>query len=165
MYCSRFGLPWVSILNDFQTGIVYYIIVLGIAIIETVISTSVSAKFTSQLSAVSTPFFNILPNMLVSRLVLNIKTYSHEPESAPTLQNPVSTVVFARNRILGNIGAPLESRSFGWTDEDDEEQELADARSYEPTSDTAGGVMTLVPVIYGDADREVIEMMPVERAV
>lgn len=92
--------------------------------------------------------------MLVSRLVLNLRTYSDPELSAPTLRrnarNPTSTVDFAHNRFLGNIGAPLESGSFGWTDENDDGQGSVHSRSNEHASETAataGGVMTLVPVV------------------
>ncbi|KIK50966.1 hypothetical protein GYMLUDRAFT_252486 [Collybiopsis luxurians FD-317 M1] len=58
-----------------------------------------------------TPFFNILPNILISRLMLNLRTFSiPEGVNRPT-QNTEgqqhSALQFATNSFLGNIGTPL----------------------------------------------------------
>ncbi|KAJ3805972.1 hypothetical protein F5876DRAFT_69341 [Lentinula aff. lateritia] len=73
------------------------------------------------------PFFDILPNLLISRLMLNLRTYSAPGNSITTTQGRArtwqSSLNFATNRMLGNIGAPLDGGSFGERDEQEEEEE------------------------------------------
>ncbi|KAJ3887057.1 hypothetical protein GG344DRAFT_69136 [Lentinula edodes] len=74
------------------------------------------------------PFFDILPNLLISRLMLNLRTYSASENSITTTQGGArtqqSSLNFATNRMLGNIGAPLDGESFGEGDEQEEEAEF-----------------------------------------
>ncbi|KAF5350943.1 hypothetical protein D9757_014382 [Collybiopsis confluens] len=56
------------------------------------------------------PFFNIsLPNILISRLVLNLRTFSSFEETRSQTITTISGMNFATNRMLGNIGAPMQS--------------------------------------------------------
>ncbi|KAJ3924499.1 MAG: hypothetical protein NXY57DRAFT_969746 [Lentinula lateritia] len=71
-----------------------------------------------------TPFFDILPIILISRLMLNLHTYS-EPGNTTISQGQqtrVSSLNFASNQMLGNIGAPLDGRSFNEEEEVEEER-------------------------------------------
>ncbi|KAJ3899764.1 hypothetical protein F5879DRAFT_925993 [Lentinula edodes] len=71
-----------------------------------------------------TPFFDILPNLLISRLMLNLRTYS-EPGNTTISQGQqthVSSLNFASNQMLGNIGAPLDGGSFNEQEEEEEER-------------------------------------------
>ncbi|KAJ3858839.1 hypothetical protein EV359DRAFT_68680 [Lentinula novae-zelandiae] len=72
-----------------------------------------------------TPFFNILPNLLISRLMLNLHTFSKPRNTtmSQVQQTHVSSLDFASNRMLGNIGAPLDGRSFNEEEEDNGENE------------------------------------------
>ncbi|KAJ3804597.1 hypothetical protein F5876DRAFT_70496 [Lentinula aff. lateritia] len=73
-----------------------------------------------------TPFFDILPNILISRLMLNLRTYS-EPENSTISQGQqthVSSLNFASNQMLGNIGAPLDGGSFNEEEEEEERVEI-----------------------------------------
>ncbi|KAJ3886521.1 hypothetical protein GG344DRAFT_69602 [Lentinula edodes] len=70
------------------------------------------------------PFFDILPNILISRLMLNLRTYS-EPGNTSISQGQqtcVSSLNFASNQMLGNIGAPLDGGSFNEQEEEEEER-------------------------------------------
>ncbi|KAJ3787902.1 hypothetical protein GGU10DRAFT_414262 [Lentinula aff. detonsa] len=73
---------------------------------------------------ISTPFFTFLPNMLISRLMLNLRTFP-TPGTGDTLTTSqraqFSSLHFASNQMLGNIGAPLDGGSFN---EEEEEEEL-----------------------------------------
>ncbi|KAJ3992831.1 hypothetical protein F5050DRAFT_1852734 [Lentinula boryana] len=70
------------------------------------------------------PFFDSLPNMLISRLMLNLRTFP-TPGTGDTLTTSqrahFSSLHFASNQMLGNIGAPLDGVSFN---EEEEEEEL-----------------------------------------
>lgn len=63
-----------------------------------------------------------MPNILVSRLFLNLKTFDDPKNGFSTSSLPPP--IFAQDRLLGNIGAPLDSRQWDH-DEDlgDEEEE------------------------------------------
>ncbi|KAJ4466171.1 hypothetical protein C8J55DRAFT_565906 [Lentinula edodes] len=72
------------------------------------------------------PFFDILPNLLISRLMLNLCTYS-EPGNTTISQGQqtrVSSLNFASNQMLGNIGAPLDGGSFNEEEEEEEEERV-----------------------------------------
>ncbi|KAJ3891641.1 hypothetical protein GG344DRAFT_65247 [Lentinula edodes] len=86
--------------------------------------------------------FEGLPNILISRLMLNLRTYS-EPGNTTISQGQqthVSSLNFASNQMLGNIGAPLDGRSFNEEEEKEEERVEIEAiggqhdRSGEPES-------------------------------
>ncbi|KIK53948.1 hypothetical protein GYMLUDRAFT_249982 [Collybiopsis luxurians FD-317 M1] len=58
------------------------------------------------------PFFNVLPNILISRLMLNLRTFSNPKDMSQPIQNAegqqYSGLQFATNSFLpGDIGAPL----------------------------------------------------------
>ncbi|KAF5389772.1 hypothetical protein D9757_005950 [Collybiopsis confluens] len=68
------------------------------------------------------PFFNItLPNILISRLVLNLRTFSSFEETRSQTITTISGFTFATNRILGNIGAPMQYGDVEQEEEDVEE--------------------------------------------
>lgn len=46
-----------------------------------------------------------MPNLLINRLVLNLRLFNDAPDAPSTRHLPEPA--FASNRILGNIGAPL----------------------------------------------------------
>ncbi|KAJ3791353.1 hypothetical protein GGU11DRAFT_812749, partial [Lentinula aff. detonsa] len=50
-----------------QDGILYFLVVLVSAVIEAILAVLIST--------ISTPFFDFLPNMLISRLMLNLRTF------------------------------------------------------------------------------------------
>ncbi|KAF5388757.1 hypothetical protein D9757_005577 [Collybiopsis confluens] len=65
---------------------------------------------TSNIWAFITPFFDIsLPNILISRLVLNLRTFSLLEATRSQTITTISGLNFATNRILGNIGGPIQS--------------------------------------------------------
>ncbi|KAJ3881614.1 hypothetical protein F5051DRAFT_425594 [Lentinula edodes] len=72
------------------------------------------------------PFFEILPNLLISRLMLNLRTYSEPGNSTISQgqQTHVSSLNFASNQMLGNIGAPLDGGSFNEEEEEEEEERV-----------------------------------------
>ena len=52
-----------------------------------------------------------MPNMLSSRLVLNLHTFSGPEETSTFIEgHQYSGLQFATNSFLGNIGAPLDGR-------------------------------------------------------
>ncbi|KAH7870563.1 uncharacterized protein C8R40DRAFT_1010359, partial [Lentinula edodes] len=61
----------------------------------------------------------ILPNLLISRLMLNLRTYSESGNTTTSegQQTHVSSLNFASNQMLGNIGAPLDGGSFNEEEE------------------------------------------------
>ncbi|KAJ3746078.1 hypothetical protein DFH05DRAFT_1483637, partial [Lentinula detonsa] len=109
-------------------------VVLVLAVIEAIlsgVSLHVSIHHNQQhifiavlISTISTPFFDFLPNMLISRLMLNLRTFP-TPGTGDTLTTSqraqFSSLHFASNQMLGNIGAPLDGGSFN---EEEEEEEL-----------------------------------------
>ncbi|KAJ3916497.1 hypothetical protein F5877DRAFT_46483, partial [Lentinula edodes] len=67
----------------------------------------------------------ILPNLLIGHLVLNLRTF---PEPKNTIiqgqQTHMSSLHFASNQMLGNIGAPLDGEIFIEEEEEGEEGEM-----------------------------------------
>ncbi|KAJ3743002.1 hypothetical protein DFH05DRAFT_1498917 [Lentinula detonsa] len=97
-------------------------VVLVSAVIEAILNgVSLHAVLISEISS---PFFSFLPNMLISRLMLNLRTFP-TPGTGDTLTTSqrahFSSLHFASNQMLGNIGAPLDGGSFN---EEEEEEEL-----------------------------------------
>ncbi|KAF5389713.1 hypothetical protein D9757_005948 [Collybiopsis confluens] len=66
-------------------------------------------------------FNHSLPNILISRLVLNLRAFSSLEETRSQRITTISGMNFATNRMLGNIGAPLQSG-----EEEQEEEEDVD---------------------------------------
>lgn len=56
-----------------------------------------------------------LPNIFVSRLYLNLKSFNNPAEADHENKRPFSGIKFAGSRVLGNIGGPLRT---GVDDED-----------------------------------------------
>ncbi|KAJ3992159.1 hypothetical protein F5050DRAFT_1715503 [Lentinula boryana] len=77
------------------------------------------------ISSISAPFFDFLPNILISRLMLNLHTFP-TPGTGDTLTTSqrahFSSLHFASNQMLGNIGAPLDGGSFNEEEEEEEEE-------------------------------------------
>ncbi|KAJ3793915.1 hypothetical protein GGU11DRAFT_798089 [Lentinula aff. detonsa] len=100
-------------------------VVLLLAVIEAILAGAVL------ISEISSPFFDFLPNMLISRLMLNLRTFP-TPGTGDTLTTSqrahFSSLHFASNQMLGNIGAPLDGGSFN---EEEEEEELNEGRETE----------------------------------
>ncbi|KAJ3885525.1 hypothetical protein GG344DRAFT_70452 [Lentinula edodes] len=87
-----------------------------------------------------TPFFEILPNLLISRLMLNLRTYSAPGNSTISQgqQTHVSSLDFASNQMLGNIGAPLDGESFNEEEEEGEEEESVEIEAIGGQHDRSG---------------------------
>ncbi|KAJ3780219.1 hypothetical protein GGU10DRAFT_337353 [Lentinula aff. detonsa] len=68
-----------------------------------------------------------LPNILISRLMLNLRTFT-TPGTGDTLTTSqrahFSSLHFASNQMLGNIGAPLDGGSFNEEEEEEEVNEV-----------------------------------------
>ncbi|KAJ3979009.1 hypothetical protein F5890DRAFT_1645689 [Lentinula detonsa] len=77
------------------------------------------------ISDIFSPFFNFLPNILISRLMLNLRSF-HTSGTGDTLTTSqraqFSSLHFASNQMLGNIGAPLDGGSFNEEEEEEEEE-------------------------------------------
>ncbi|KAJ3899759.1 hypothetical protein F5879DRAFT_1005019 [Lentinula edodes] len=121
-----------------RDGTLYFLLMLVVAIILAIFSVvSLKSGNLNNLKEFVTPFFDILPNILISRLMLNLRTYS-EPGNTTISQGQqtrVSSLNFASNQMLGNIGAPLDGRSFNEEEEERVEIEAIDGqhdRSSEP---------------------------------
>ncbi|KAF5352126.1 hypothetical protein D9757_013266 [Collybiopsis confluens] len=92
-------------------GLLYFLLMLIIGIISVILSliqllTPGTNKITT-VSLIISPFFDVLPNLLISRLVLNLSNFYSMEEANLSNNRTISGLQFATNRILGNIGAPL----------------------------------------------------------
>ncbi|KIK52734.1 hypothetical protein GYMLUDRAFT_962934 [Collybiopsis luxurians FD-317 M1] len=106
-----------------RDGSAYFLIMLIVAILNTIgnlINLLTESPANSFFNLI-VPFFEVLPNMLISRLVLNLHTFSASEETSRSRQSAerqqYSGLHFATNSFLGNIGAPLD----GGTIEEEEE--------------------------------------------
>lgn len=84
--------------------------------------------------------FPRLPNILISHLMLNLRTYS-EPGNTTISQGQqtrVSSLNFASNQMLGNIGAPLDGESFNEEEEEEEEEERVEIGAIGGQHDRSG---------------------------
>ncbi|KAH7870615.1 uncharacterized protein C8R40DRAFT_1073135 [Lentinula edodes] len=107
-----------------RDGTLYFLLMLVVAIILAIFSVvSLKSGNTNNFENFVAPFFDILPNLLISRLMLNLHTYSEPGNSTISQgqQTHVSSLNFASNQMLGNIGAPLDGESFN---EEEEEERL-----------------------------------------
>ncbi|EIM84453.1 uncharacterized protein STEHIDRAFT_112822 [Stereum hirsutum FP-91666 SS1] len=108
-----------------------------------------NSTYTSSLwSTGLTPYLNIFPNLIMNRLVLNLKSYSdpHSGDVSATL--PLSELRF--NIVLGNIGAPVEPRQ-------NTRSLIEDDILFVRNGSLQGTVMD--PVEYGSNDADRIEMV------
>ncbi|KAJ3897383.1 hypothetical protein F5879DRAFT_983099 [Lentinula edodes] len=106
----------------------YFILAIILAIFSVVKTLKVALK-SGNLNNVEDfiiPFFDLLPNLLISRLMLNLRTYSEPGNSTISQgqQTHVSSLNFASNQMLGNIGAPLDGGSFNEEEEEEERVEI-----------------------------------------
>ncbi|KAF5340511.1 hypothetical protein D9757_014669 [Collybiopsis confluens] len=105
-------------------GSIYFLIMLVVGIFSVIVA-MVQEQF-AELNynvamplAIITPFFDILPNILISRLMLNLRTFDSN-ENFGTIS--ASGLHFAINsRVLGNIGAPLRTENIEEDSEDTDE--------------------------------------------
>ncbi|EIM79377.1 uncharacterized protein STEHIDRAFT_116578 [Stereum hirsutum FP-91666 SS1] len=106
-------------------------------------------------------YFNVLPNLLIGRLVLNLRLFDQAPNAPSTGHLP--GLSFVQNRILGNIGAPLDHSQ--WDSLMDEEVEGEQDVKQDDIGDRTGNELnTMIPVIYGE-ESEAIQMVPITRDV
>lgn len=85
-----------------------------------------------------------LPNLLINRLVLNLRLFDQAPNAPSSGHLP--DLDFVQNRILGNIGAPLDHSQ--WDSLMDEEVEGEQDAEEEDIGDRAGNELeTMVPVV------------------
>ncbi|KAE9391803.1 hypothetical protein BT96DRAFT_945092 [Gymnopus androsaceus JB14] len=108
----------------------------------------------AETSTIVSPFFAILPNLLINRFVLNLRAFSdstvqHSGKGpSNTTVNTLSVPNFAENRFIGNMGAPLDLNQ--WDDLWDDVNEVEDegGESSWATLKGADPLTTLVPVVY-----------------
>ncbi|KAJ3846718.1 hypothetical protein EV368DRAFT_69700 [Lentinula lateritia] len=120
---QRLGEPGITqvIIRD---AFLYFLLMLAVAVLDAIFSVvTLKSGSSNNFSGSVTPFFNILPNLLISRLMLNLRTYSEPGNTTISKgqQTHVSSLNFASNQMLGNIGAPLDGVSF---DEGEEDREM-----------------------------------------
>ncbi|KAJ3901735.1 hypothetical protein F5879DRAFT_1003694 [Lentinula edodes] len=110
-----------------RDGTLYFLLMLVVAILLAIFGVvSLKSGNFNTLEEFVAPFFDILPNLLISRLMLNLRTYS-EPGNTTISQGQqthVSSLNFASNQMLGNIGAPLDGGSFNEEEEEEEEERV-----------------------------------------
>ncbi|KAJ3924833.1 MAG: hypothetical protein NXY57DRAFT_1079395 [Lentinula lateritia] len=110
-----------------RDGTLYFLLMLVVAIIDMIFQVvSLKLRNPNNSEDFVAPFFNILPNLLIIRLMLNLRTYS-EPGSSTISQGQqthVSSLNFASNQMLGNIGAPLDGECFNEEEEEEERVEI-----------------------------------------
>ncbi|EIM87051.1 uncharacterized protein STEHIDRAFT_167922 [Stereum hirsutum FP-91666 SS1] len=107
-----------------RDGVLYFMIMFMIGSLNAainIISTVTDGELSSQTSnfiGMIAPFISVLPNVLVSRLVLNLRTFDEDGPVGPRSshfrragrrydEDHLTEPTFAQNRFLGNIGAPL----------------------------------------------------------
>ncbi|KAJ3884795.1 hypothetical protein GG344DRAFT_71062 [Lentinula edodes] len=117
----------LKIMLKIPLGTLYFLLILVVAIVEMIfqVVSLKSGNFNNSKDFV-TPFFDILPNLLISHLMLNLRTYSEPGNSTISQgqQTHVSSLDFASNQMLGNIGAPLGGGSFNEEQEEEERVEI-----------------------------------------
>ncbi|KAF9065651.1 hypothetical protein BDP27DRAFT_1424633 [Rhodocollybia butyracea] len=102
--------------------------------------------------SITDQFFPILIPILIHHLVLNLRAFaSHTVQhsgKAPsnTTAPPLSTLDFAENRFLGNIGAPLDYNQ--WDNIDELKIREEENIEWKMPDKTVDPLTTLVPVIY-----------------
>ncbi|EIM79388.1 uncharacterized protein STEHIDRAFT_116583 [Stereum hirsutum FP-91666 SS1] len=102
-----------------------------------------------------------LPNLLITRLVLNLRLFDQAPNAPSSGHLP--DLDFVQNRILGNIGAPLDHSQWDSLMDEGVEGEQ-DVEQYDIGNRTENEVNTMVPVIYGE-ESEAIQMVAITRDV
>lgn len=85
-----------------------------------------------------------LPNLLITRLVLNLRLFDQAP-NVPSLGH-LAESSFVQNRILGNIGAPLDHSQWDSFMDEEVEEEL-DVEQDNIGDRTGNEVNTMVPVV------------------
>ncbi|EIM82486.1 uncharacterized protein STEHIDRAFT_171387 [Stereum hirsutum FP-91666 SS1] len=101
-----------------RDGALYFLfsLLLGITVTTTQVysmsSTNPARGLGTRFFLLLTPLYNVLPNILVSRLYLNLKSFNNAPHPAEAdheNKRPLSGIRFAGSRVLGNIGGPLRT--------------------------------------------------------
>lgn len=90
---------------------------------------------------------------MISRLVLNLRTFDPSNEAYSKSRASLPAPEFAQNRILGNIGAPLDADQ--WDEELFHDEEDADVDNSDHNSDSGRNLNgvgahptdTMVPVV------------------
>lgn len=94
-----------------------------------------------------TTFTIRLPNLLINRLYLNLRTWNL-PLTSVSNHSGLGEPAFAQNRFLGNIGEPLDpdwwNTQFDDGDDTGSDGNMADASE---TTDIGDRNTTLVPVV------------------
>ncbi|KAF9064640.1 hypothetical protein BDP27DRAFT_1450649 [Rhodocollybia butyracea] len=155
-------------------GSLYFFIIFIITSIDSafVFASIVPGPLSDTLGAVadsSVSFLNALTNILINRLVLNLRAFSsrtvqHSGQApvSPTAP-PLGALDFAENRFLGNIGAPLDYNQW----DDDELESEVDQRDgdteWEILDNTVDPLTTLVPVIYDHEKGGPVRFVPMQR--
>ncbi|EIM81009.1 uncharacterized protein STEHIDRAFT_162016 [Stereum hirsutum FP-91666 SS1] len=163
----RLGQTTISriILRD---GVLYYIGIFLIAVASgslRIVGVTNPNLFGRVFAGILTPFFSVIPNVLVNRLFLNLRSYQNPSYGLSSSDTTLPAPVFAQNRpnrFLGNIGEPLD---YGqWDDVLDEEGVDDGAAENKPElNDIRDPLTTLVPVVYEGAGAENIEMVFMQR--
>ncbi|EIM81001.1 uncharacterized protein STEHIDRAFT_162007 [Stereum hirsutum FP-91666 SS1] len=111
------------------------------------------------------PFFSVVPNILVHRLFLNLRSFRNPGYGLSSSDTPLPVPSFAQNRpnrFLGNIGEPIDYDQ--WNDDfEDAELDGGAVRNDTNISRVRDPLTTLVPVVYEGAGTEPIEMMAMQR--
>ncbi|KAJ3852025.1 hypothetical protein EV368DRAFT_65260 [Lentinula lateritia] len=127
-----------------NNGDQYIQLMLAVAIIIAIFSAvSLKSGNTNNFGNFVTPFFDILPNLLISHLMLNLRTYS-EPGNTTISQGQqthISSLDFASNQMLGNIGAPLDGGPFN--EEEEKEEERVEMEAIGGQNDRSAWVLLL----------------------
>ncbi|KAJ3858966.1 hypothetical protein EV359DRAFT_68567 [Lentinula novae-zelandiae] len=124
-----------------RDGTLYFLLMLVVAIILAIFNVvSLKSGNFNNFEDFVAPFFDILPNLLMSRLMLNLHTYSEPGNSTISQkgqQTHVSSLDFVSNQMLGNIGAPLDGGSFN--EEEEEEEERVEIEAIDGQHDRSAG--------------------------
>ncbi|EIM81700.1 uncharacterized protein STEHIDRAFT_161867 [Stereum hirsutum FP-91666 SS1] len=98
-----------------RDGIMYFLVT---AVLSSIVTVMQILSFllggdlspsTSTFSSIITPYYHVFPNLLINRLVLNLRTFQR-PRYGRKTTTPklLDDLAFATNPVLGNIGAPLD---------------------------------------------------------
>jgi len=132
---GQFGISQV-ILRD---GILYFAAVLVIGVLSVVASVAINngasdpSLVSQYLINIMVQLFNVIPNVLINRLVLSLRTYSMQGPS-PTIgdigSDALRAVSFAHNDASGYVCTPSRREDFDLVEEEDEELGFANGRDH-----------------------------------
>jgi len=158
-----------------RDGILYFFAIFIIASIQATItlgslwSNGTISNTVAQATVVASSFLNVLPNLLINRFVLDLRAFSgrtvqHSGKrpSSTIMVTALSAPNFAENRLIGNMGAPLdpdqwdEAHVFECVSEIKHKYDWDGDRVVDPLT-------TLVPVIYDFEMGSTINLVPMQR--